>query len=316
MIAALLLACDAREPATPGETGEPSDPVAAWEAEQGLALVRVRAGAFLMGSPADEVGRQIPEGIPGSEYPDREAQHEVTLTRDFLVAAHEVSRGLFADWMGFDPSASTACTEADCPADTVTWSAAAAFANALSEGAGLEPCYTCSSEGTAWACEGPADPYACAGYRLPTEAEWEYAARAGETASFPGGGNLVSEADIEDCSSDYLLDNGVALVTVGWYCANAGGRAHPGGSFVNAWGLYDVLGNIHEWTNDRYDPTWYQQAAASGEDPVGPAVGEERVRRGGAFGFEPRRLRLAYRGFHAGDDPTEEVGFRFARTAP
>jgi formylglycine-generating enzyme required for sulfatase activity len=296
------------------DTSTTEDTLAKWEASVGLDLVAIPAGTFTMGSPAEEVGRMIPEGISGSEY-DREVPHSVTLTRDYLVGRAEVTRGDFLYWTGEDPSTSTECTDPDCPVDTVRWSQAAYFTNLLSEAAGLAPCYVCDSADGTVACEGPEDPYACAGYRLLTEAEWEYAARAGELASFPGGGNLQSEDDIEDCSPDLLLDNGDSLASLAWYCGSANGRSYPAGSFApNAWGLLDSTGNMHEWVNDNYDALYYDLPEASGDDPTGPSTGEERVRRGGSFSMEPRRLRLAYRGFHDGDDPSSQIGFRITRT--
>jgi formylglycine-generating enzyme required for sulfatase activity len=244
----------------------------------GLTFALVQPGRFTMGSPLTEAGRD-----------DDEVEHTVTLTRPFLLQTTEVTQAQWAELMGDQPAHHKNCPQ--CPVESVSWWEAVTWLNARSAREGLEPCYqTLGCEGAFgqdYRCQratfaGPA----CRGYRLPTEAEWEFAARAGDQRPRHG-----------------------ALEQIAWGQHNANGATHPvAGLEPNAWGLYDMLGNVYEWTHDLNAP--YPQGDAT--DPVGDR-GQERVIRGGCWQYEGARLRAAYRD---GGEPTlrnERLGFRVAR---
>ena len=236
--------------------------------------VRIAPGTFIVGSPEVEEGRD-----------DNETQHFVTIARALCMKATEVTQGEWQAVMGSNPSEFSNCGM-NCPVESVTWHDAAGYANASSRREGLPECYVrLESYGdlifTGLDCEG---------YRLPTEAEWEYAARAGTTGATYG--NLDS---------------------VAWFRDNAGETTHPvRQKQPNAWGLYDMLGNVWEWTGD-----WYDLSAAAVTAPMGPAAGAGRVYRGGSWGGRARFARAAYRRFGGPDSARfNSLGFRLVRTAP
>ncbi len=290
-----------------------------------VCLVSIPAGAFTMGSSADEVGH----------YP-HEVQNEVTLTRGFHIGVTEVTQAQFERTMGWDPTDCAYGCGTGHPVQAVSWLDAVALANEVSMAAGLQACYALSDvvceDGTSVgadvldcmngnqggiavagvALDGVATPYECEGYRLPTEAEWEYAARSAGTVteSFPNGGDLL-EGDEDDCDGDLTLDDGSYLDDIGWYCGNSGDLSHPVAELAaNGYGLYDVSGNVWEWCHD-----WWGDYSG-GTDPWGSVTGLYRVCRGGSASAIPESLRVARRdggepGFRHG-----VVGVRLARTAP
>jgi formylglycine-generating enzyme required for sulfatase activity len=279
---------------SPGETGDPAIACAS----SSLGWAEAPAGTFTMGSPEDEVGRR------GDETP-----HEVTLTRSFQISSHEVPQGVFEACSGYNPS-TFRTSGPEFPVEQVSWHEAVAFANALSTAEDLERCYACTGDGEGVSCEAAVSPpYDCVGYRLPTEAEWEYAARAGITSAFPNGGNLDVE-NASGCEADVELDNGSFLGDIAWFCGNSANTSHPVAQLqANAWGLYDVSGNVWEWVEDAYDLLTLEPVA----DPY-ISVGTYRVDRGGSwYDGMPPLLRTAIRGGSLPEARSAGLGFRVVR---
>ena len=257
--------------------------------------VTIKAGTFQMGSPTSP----IPEPCRSSD----ETQHQVVLTNTFKMMTTEVTQGQFKAVMGYSPSYFSLCGST-CPVETVSWHEAAAYANALSEKVRLSACYACTGSGKTVICqEAPSYAgkkiYACPGYRLPTEAEWEYAYRAGTSTAFYNGG--VTSCTSQDPNAE----------KIGWYDMNSSAMSHPTGQkTANAWGLFDMAGNVWEWCHD-----WYQGSYGSSAvtDPVGLSS-PHRVVRGGAWDRNAGHARGANRNAGSPDKRYSYFGFRLART--
>ena len=231
----------------------------------GMTLNKIPAGTFTMGSPATETDRQ-----------DNETQHPVTISKAFYMQTTEVTQGQWKEVMGTEPWKGQPQNKegANYAASYVNWDDAVAYCKKLS-----------AKEGKT--------------YRLPTEAEWEYACRAGTETAWSFG-------DDEKVLGDYAWYAGNTIQIDEFY-AHQVGLKKP-----NAFGLYDMHGNVFEWSHDYYEEDYYKQSPA--QDPTGPASGASRVLRGGSWRLLGTRLaRSALRVRVVADDRYNDVGFRLVR---
>jgi formylglycine-generating enzyme required for sulfatase activity len=253
-------------------------------AAHGGTMIKIDAQTFEMGCTA---------GM-SSCGTDESPVHDVTLTNDFYIGETEVTQGEYEAMMGTNPSHFSSCGS-DCPVEYVSWHESAAFANAVSDSEVFEQCYTCTGSGGSTSCSIAVDPYTCGGYRLPTEAEWEAAARCGE---------------------DTLYAGSTVIGDVAWYFGNSGDTTHAVATKApNACGLYDMSGNIYELSQDWYNGDYYESWPVT--DPSGATSGVARVMRGGSFGSgAPPYTGVADRnGFHP-DYRDRGLGLRLVRTSP
>jgi formylglycine-generating enzyme required for sulfatase activity len=223
--------------------------------EKDIELIFIPPGEFTMGTPENESGRQR----------DESPLHKVTIKSPFYIGKFEVTQAQYESVMGTNPSKFKGN---DLPVDSIKWCEAVEFCRKMSELTGRK-------------------------YRLPTEAEWEYACRASTKTTFFWG---------NDFDDSYC-----------WYRENSGGTSHPvGQKKPNAWGLYDMCGNIEEWCGD-----WYKESYKSKEyeiDPQGPSRGRLRVRRGGCWQHPIIPcLRSGNRFYFEPDERSNQIGFRIVR---
>ncbi len=239
----------------------------------------VGVASFVMGSPESEPGRDLDEPM-----------HMMVLGREVIVSDHEVTQAEYEAVVGSNPSHFRGT---DLPVENVTWMDAVLYCNLRSSQESLTAAYTITGNNVTW------DP-AADGYRLPTEAEWEWACRADTRTAFAGGA-LVEET----CGVDPVLDG------LGWYCGNAGISTHPVKSKqANAWGMYDMHGNVWEWCWD-----WYSLEGPSPSRLNGPDTGSQRTIRGGSWYYFARDCRAAARAPYWPNSKDDTVGFRVARNA-
>ena len=239
-------------------------------------LCKVPKGSFMMGSPAAESGRGTDEAL-----------HMVTLTTDYWMAETEVTQRQYRDLIGSNPANFKGD---DLPVEMVSWYDAVAYCNALSVKEKLQPCYQISGTTVGWA-----DGLQCTGYRLPTEAEWEYAANP---ATPPR--TICAGADTAD---------GVA-----WHSGNAANTTHTVKTkTANGRGLYDLSGNVWEWVWDHYQSNYEDLPSI---DPIGPATGVARVSRGGSWDLVASDARVAERDTGSPATRYNNQGFRIVRSIP
>ncbi len=243
----------------------------------GMRFRYIPAGTFEMGRPPGEAGPVY----------DDEQQHQVRLSRGYWMGETEVTQGQWKALKGSNPSHFSSCSE-DNPVEAVSWFDAVSYANALSSKGGFEPCYEISGESVSFV------GLECEGFRLPTEAEWEYGARSGGSHRYAGSDSIDA---------------------VAWYGDNSGGKTHRVGSKrANGWGLSDMSGNVREWCWD-----WYEYPIGSSNDPTGPPRSSYyqgiRVIRGGSWLSFAMSCRSATRFSEPPGDRDLSLGFRLVRTA-
>ena len=253
------------------DTGSAPDAITT---QSGLEMVAIGGGWFEMGS---------------SEGSDDESPVHKVWVSPFWMDRYEVVQEQFKKFQFPDPSH---FKNPKNPLDQINWTDATMYCNERSLAEGLEPCY----DEETWDCN-----FAANGYRLPTEAEWEYACRAGTDSQYSFGRAIQK------------------LKAHAWFADNSSGKTHPVGlKQPNPWGLYDMHGNVSEWCSDFYVEDYYKQS--SERDPRGPAKGQERVLRGGAWNSTADSCRSTYRTSDPSINDTclasDAIGFRCVRNAP
>ncbi len=246
-------------------------------------MVLIEGGTFQMGSPATELERDADETL-----------HEVTVA-DFMISRTEVSQLEYERVMGRNPSEHKG---SNLPVENVTWYDAIAYCNALSLQEGLTSCYTISGTTVTWDLNAN-------GYRLPTEAEWEYAARGGKKTPF-NFGDYVHDSDA-NCYNAYGYNNDASGHWVNGYLQHTVEvTEYP----ANDFGLRNMHGNVAEWTWD-----WYAPYGVATDLKSGVEEGRYKVVRGGGWNDFPKHIRSAYRSAFPADVPLYATGFRVVRSA-
>jgi formylglycine-generating enzyme required for sulfatase activity len=242
--------------------------------DSGIEMVMIPAGQFCMGSDGSA--------------PEQGPAHNVEVDA-FLIDRFEVTQAIYAR---LDPINGSHFKGPELPTEMISWGKAALYCNLRSAAEGLQPCYD-----DAGACD-----FEASGYRLPTEAEWEYACRAGSDATLSSG---TAPRDLEQYA---------------WFADNANQKTHAvGRKKPNAWGLFDMHGNVAEWCNDFYDAEYYMKSPT--KNPRGPAEGDTNVLRGGHWGASALSCSSAFRvgeepGFSDACFARDAIGFRCVRRAP
>ncbi len=245
------------------------------ETEAGVEMVLIPAGWFEMGNHKE-----------ANESP----VHKVWVDA-FLMDRYEVIQEQYIKLVDTNPSSFKGPSN---PVDMITWIDAVSYCNLRSRAEGFEACY--NKEGETWECNFQAN-----GYRLPTEAEWEYACRAGTETEY------------------YFGNDPRTLKAYGWYTKNSSKKTHPvGQKKPNGWGLYDMYGNVAEWCNDVYSTNYYKRSPA--KNPRGPEKGDIKALRGGGWQDDVDNSRSSWR---AGENLSfvdaciiDSMGFRCVRNAP
>ena len=239
----------------------------------GMKLVLIPPGEFQMGSPKELIEEELRlhggDGWYRDYLPGEGPQHRVRITKPYWLGATHVTQEEYQRVMGSNPSKFQG--DPQRPVEQVSWDDAVEFCQRLSAL--------------------PGEKAAKRRYALPTEAQWEHACRAGTTTRWHAG------------------DNEAGLGDVAWFNTNAGGQTHPvGQKHANAWGLYDMHGNVWEWCQDWYDKEYYAKSPM--DDPAGPPGGSYRVFRGGSWLHPAWHCRSALRFRHLPSTRYNDLGFR------
>ena len=254
-----------------------------FENKLGMRFIYIKPGRFIMGSPESEMGRAWNENM-----------HYVTISKSFYIQETEVTQKQWKSLVGFNPSSFPECG-GNCPVDTVSWYRCMEFIKVLNEWEGTNK------------------------YRLPTEAEWEYVCRAGSRTAFANG----------PITERFCKKVDPVLNEIGWYCANSGYKNPPDGlrphpvktRKPNAWGIYDMHGNVQEWVMDacKWRDIWKGRTGVVtdtyGNNMVDPLSekGDHRIIRGGGWHQSPKYCRSACRSYYKPVAKRNSLGFRILR---
>lgn len=257
---------------------------------QGMKLRRIPSGRFYMGSHDSD------EFLRNNEHP----QHRVLITKNLFVGVYPVTQKEFLEIMEYNPSA--ASDKEFCPVDGATWYSAIEFCNKLSEAESLQPFYGLDKvkrRANGGIESADVTQLNGDGFRLLSEAEWEYVCRAGSITPWSFGDQVM---DVNEHA---------------WFFDNSTSETHPvGEKKPNAWGIFDMHGNVMEWCCDWYGEFYYQTCQDEIENPQGPNDGTSKVLRGGAWQFGAEATRSAYRNSSSPDTVSTVIGFRICRNAP
>jgi len=253
-----------------------------------LLMRRIPKGTFTMGSPANEIGRS-----------NNETQHKVTLTQDFFIGVFEVTQRQWERVMSYWPSFfnNVSCRDTR-PVEQLSYNAIRGV-----------------STGSNWPASGSVDATSFMGrlrartgkaFDLPTEAQWEYACRAGTSTALNSGKNLASPSSDDSVAvvGRYYFNRGKEYTQEG---STSVGSAKVGSYKPNPWGLYDMHGNVWEWCLD-----WYKNYSGTVSDPTGAAEDEYRIGRGGGWNRDASQSRAAYRSLYTPDNFFNDIGLRVA----